>query len=61
MTLKERNTQTLRQIEKLIRDARQDAWKLGSDELYGKLDNALVSVQYLGMGLKLESESGPQS
>ena len=51
----------LRSVETLIFEARQIAWKdkLG-DEIYGKLDNALVLVQKVGMALKLESEPPTQ-
>jgi len=55
--IRERNFQTLKSIEDAVFDARHAAWKNGQDELYGKLDNALTLVQYLSMGLQMQSDA----
>ena len=58
MTLKDRNNSTLRKLEDLIFRARQKAAE-NDPQIYGMLDDALLRVQYLGMGLKPEREHRP--
>ena len=56
MTTKDRNTKTLKRIEDTIFRARHTAADNNDVEMYGKLDDALVLVQHLSMGLMLERD-----
>ena len=57
-SMMERNiSRTLGQIEDDIFDARHLAGENNCVEIYGKLDNALLRVQGLGMLLALDSKS----
>jgi hypothetical protein len=56
MTREERNNANLKKVEDLIFDARHNAGQNRYGEIYEKLDAALLLVQRLGMGLKIERE-----
>jgi hypothetical protein len=57
MTLENKNAETLGKVEDSIFRMRQIAARNDDVEMYGKLDDTLLLVQYLGMGLKLERDN----
>jgi hypothetical protein len=54
--MKQAIAQTLKRLEDEIFDARRLAGQNNNVEIYGKLDNALIRVQGLGMLLALDSK-----